>query len=331
MGAEGFRRICLVHAGALGDFVLALRLVNLFKSAWPRTTLDVLGRPETAGLALGRAGVDGLASLEMPGLHSFFAESAPLEPRCVAYFQRFDLIVDMLGGPGSLFAQRLGQACSARVVSIEVKPRPGCSQHITDQWIGDLLAAGLGLHDPHQPLPRLPFEAAQRFEARARLQKLMRTAAQPIVLIHPGAGSPKKCWPSASFQALAAALRQSGVQPIFVVGPVELDLHGPPFVQALEESGPVLQRLNIMEAAALIAAADAYVGNDCGMTHLAAAVETPTVALFGPTDPAVWRPLGSGVRVLRGRAGHAERFAGLDVATVHRAVLACLESPPRPA
>jgi ADP-heptose:LPS heptosyltransferase len=326
-----FGNICLVHAGAVGDFILALRVVELVKLAWPRATLEVLGRPQIAQVALGRAGVDGVGSVDMSGLHTFFADDLELDPRCVGYFGRFDLVVDMLGGPGGTFGRRVGKACSARVVSIDVSPRPDFAGHVTDQWIDDLLLAGIGPPGQRPGVPKLVFERAERFEARAKLQKLSRAAGEPIVLIHPGAGSASKCWPLESYQALAAALPHSNIQPVFLLGHVELELLGAAVTEALLQFAPVIHGVSLPEAAALIAAADAYVGNDSGMSQVSAAVETPTVALFGPTDPATWRPLGQHVRILEGKVEESSPFAGLDVAVVHRAVLECLDIPARPA
>jgi heptosyltransferase-2 len=327
VSGKGFRRICLIHVGAIGDFVLALRLIAILKATWPRATLEVLGRPETASIAVGRAGVDGVASVDTLGLHTFFVEGTELDAKARDYFAQFDLVVDMLGGPGSMLAANVG-TCVDCVVSIESRLRSDWRGHVSDQWIEDLLAADIGVDPRHRPLPALPFDRVERFEARARLQKLTPTAGQPIVLLHPGAGGTTKCWPIESFQALAGALHQDGVQAVFLVGPVELDVFGDPIVESLRAFAPVLREVALTEAAALIAGADAYVGNDSGMTHLAAAAEAATVALFGPTEPTAWRPLGANVRVLTGAADRKHPFAGLDVATVHQTVLSCLEKPP---
>ena len=56
---------------------------------------------------------------------------------------------------------------------------------------------------------------------------------------------------------------------------------------------------DLYELACWLASARLYIGNDSGITHLAAAVGTPVLALFGPTDPAIWAPRGPHVRVLR--------------------------------
>ena len=67
----------------------------------------------------------------------------------------------------------------------------------------------------------------------------------------------------------------------------------------------------------LLSYARLYIGNDSGMTHLAARA-CPTIALFGPTDPAVWAPLGQNVRVVRAPEGNLERIGVADVMNVIR-------------
>jgi len=116
--------------------------------------------------------------------------------------------------------------------------------------------------------------------------------AAPIIL-HPGSGSPKKNWPLDRFHALAAALTAKGHRVQWCRGPAEEDLSPPPGVEVLPE-------MPLKQLAKHLATARLYIGNDSGITHLAAAVDCPTIALFGPTNPTVWAPRGEHVRVLRG-------------------------------
>jgi heptosyltransferase-2 len=70
---------------------------------------------------------------------------------------------------------------------------------------------------------------------------------------------------------------------------------------------------NLRDLVGALSRCTVFVGHDTGVTHLAAAVKTPTVALFGPTDPDVWRPLGDHVEIIRGEGG---RIDAISVATV---------------
>ena len=109
-------------------------------------------------------------------------------------------------------------------------------------------------------------------------------AAHEAIVIHPFSGSPRKNWPMMKFRALADRLPKPVA---WCAGPHE------PLPGAVRFD-------DLYELACWLAGARAYVGNDCGITHLAAAVGTRVVAIFGPTDPAMWAPRGSHVRIVAG-------------------------------
>jgi ADP-heptose:LPS heptosyltransferase len=103
------------------------------------------------------------------------------------------------------------------------------------------------------------------------------------VILHPGSGGAAKVWPR--FTELAEALPDATI----LLGPCE---------QRLPTRNPVLESLSLEVVAGHLRNCRVFVGNDSGITHIAAYWGTPTVALFGPTDPRVWGPLGRRVRVL---------------------------------
>ena len=139
-------------------------------------------------------------------------------------------------------------------------PAPDCQTHCAD-----FFAAQVGAPTPS--IPCIPLTPSQK---------------RATVVIHPFSGSPRKNWPLHRYRELAHLL------PL----PVEWTA-GP------EEPLPTAHRsANLYNLAVWIAGAQAYIGNDSGITHLAAAVGTPVVALFGPTDPAVWAPRGPNVRIV---------------------------------
>ena len=105
-----------------------------------------------------------------------------------------------------------------------------------------------------------------------------------FVVIHPFSGSPRKNWPLENYRALAAQLEM----PVcWCRGPED-----PPLPDAVEIA-------DLYQLACWLARAELYIGNDSGVTHLAAAVGTPVLAFFGPTDPAVWAPRGPQVEIGR--------------------------------
>jgi ADP-heptose:LPS heptosyltransferase len=152
-----------------------------------------------------------------------------------------------------------------------------------------------------------PCEAdAHEQEAAAPLAALLPAG---FLALHPRSGSAVKNWPADRFAELVA--RHSGGRPWLLI-------EGPADAAAAETLARVPGALRARELpprvlGTLLSQAGAYVGNDSGVSHLAAAWGAPTLALFGPTDPAVWAPLGPRVRTLRSPTGAMD---GLSVEAV---------------
>ena len=104
------------------------------------------------------------------------------------------------------------------------------------------------------------------------------------VILHPGSGGALKVWPR--FAELAQALPGATI----LLGPCE---------RPLPTGNPVLENVSLEDLAEQLRNCRVFVGNDSGITHIAAYLGVPTVALFGPTDPGTWGPLGRRVTVLQ--------------------------------
>jgi ADP-heptose:LPS heptosyltransferase len=178
------------------------------------------------------------------------------------------------------------------------------------------------------PEPVLTVPAAVREAARKALAaKGIRRA---FAAIHPGSGSVRKNWPMERFGEVARRLREkAGRAVVWLVGPAEMERGIKPDARG----GAVLADLALETVAGILALADGYVGNDSGVTQLAAAVRgaegrtTPTVALFGPTDARVWGPRGRHVHIVRSRDG---TMTALGIEPVWSAVRAAIgEIAPR--
>jgi ADP-heptose:LPS heptosyltransferase len=140
--------------------------------------------------------------------------------------------------------------------------------------------------------------------------------ARPALIL-PGSGSPAKNWPAENFAALALRL-ESRLQVAIALGPAE-----PEALQSffITRRCRVLTNLELGELAGTAASAAIFIGNDSGVSHLAAAAGARGIALFGPTDPDRWRPLGR-VEVLA-----QSPLAALEVADVASAAEVILDLP----
>jgi heptosyltransferase-2 len=198
-------------------------------------------------------------------------------------------------------------------------------------------SAEIVAHSP-QPPPAGPHAAASLAQAVARLganpavapatcaASAAETAqAKPwlnrlgpcFLAIHPGSGAPRKNWPADRFAALAERLA-GGRSFLLIEGPAD----GEAATAASSLPGAVHARdLPPRALGAVLAQAGVYVGNDSGVSHLAAAWGAPVLTLFGPTDPAQWAPIGPRVKVLRASGETMDRLELEDVERAARDVL----------
>ncbi|WP_326637863.1 glycosyltransferase family 9 protein [Streptosporangium sp. NBC_01755] len=133
--------------------------------------------------------------------------------------------------------------------------------------------------------------------------------ARPVV-IHPGAGYPARRWPPERFALVAAELRRNGHEVVVTGSARERDLaERVAMLAGLPPSCVLAGRTGLCELAALVARARLVVCGDTGVTHLAAAFATPSVALFGPVAPAVWGPPQAGPHVVLWAGGHGDPHA----------------------
>ena len=138
------------------------------------------------------------------------------------------------------------------------------------------------------PLPELKVPAQELKSWRA--QRDLAYDASPIVTLSPGAVGAGKAWPVSHYTELAAALARDGASIWVLGGPNETPL-AKQIVEGASNRVRDLTSGDLRNAILALAAADLAVTNDSGLMHIAAAVGTPTVAIFGPTSPWHWKPL----------------------------------------
>lgn len=286
----------MIHGGALGDFVMSLRLVEALRRSGA-SHVAVLGKPALAELARACGNVDEVRDLETGHYHRLFARNAALPDDATAWLRQFNLAINTLTDRDQIVAGNLRQSGIRQVIDIDPRPRDDWTGHITDQWLHELASSGLSTHvNP----PRLTMPAAIRRDGEALLRRHLPDENPIPVIIHPGSGGRSKCWPINCFVDLIYSLGKCGFSPLVVLGPAELEGVTRTGISAIRNASPTIESPSLPELAGLIAAAQHYVGNDSGVSHIAAAVGAKTVAIFGPTDPNRWRPLGDSVRVVCG-------------------------------
>jgi hypothetical protein len=292
------RPFLCVRTGGLGDLLLLRRAVSTLH----RGGYDVwLLAPERhASALLGPGGVERVIDWEGPDvaalLHDDPSPDIPLAERlrqcaaAIVYSTNVPLI-----------------RAIARIVpdTVSHPPRPDGELHAAVWCTQPALAFAPDVAEP-PPCSATPGE-------RQRAGEILRALPVGFLAIHPGSGSPAKNWPMPRFAAIVEELAQ-GAAWLLVEGPAEAGRLG-----ALRQLPGVriASGLPPRVLGAALSAAGTYVGNDSGVTHLAASWGAPTVALFGPTNPTHWAPVGQRVRVLAAPSGD---LSALTVDEVLRAV-----------
>jgi ADP-heptose:LPS heptosyltransferase len=256
--------------------------------------------PATPGAALLDAGPGGVGRLipsDRADATSLFRGDAPSAA-----------LASALRAHDHAFAYTRNAAVSAsladlipRVVVHDPEPAPG-SGHAS-QWLARPLES-LGLSAAELPPSYRLGPDEERLGG-----ELCSELPDRFLAVHPGSGSAAKNWPVERFAALVEAMAR-GETWLLVEGPADAAS-----VAALRVlPGAVLARDRPPRAlGALLGRAGLYVGNDSGVTHLAAAWGAPTLGLFGPTDPAVWGPVGERATSV---ASRNRRMDGLELAEV---------------
>lgn len=269
-------------------------------------------------MGAGQSEVHELLPWDGPELASRLARRATSGP-LAAILARADAVVAYTRA-GSL-AQAL-RPRSGRLFQHDPSPPPG-GPHAA-WWLARPLAA-LGLRPAAErstseaPPPDLHFSSAEHAAAAALLSAL----PPRFLAVHPGSGSPTKCWPPDRFAELAARLAK-GSPFLVVLGPAEERQ------RCDDVPGAVTAReLPLRTLGALLSHAGLFVGNDSGVSHLAAACGAPTLALFGPTDPALWAPVGRRVQCLRAPDGTLEALTTDAVAEQASGLTSAASGPPR--
>jgi heptosyltransferase-3 len=127
------------------------------------------------------------------------------------------------------------------------------------------------------------------------------------IFIHPGSGSRKKCWPISNFIKTASLIENKGWEPEFILGPAEYDLFDR-LLRLKPLKAEVHRVETLTELASLLKTGGGFIGNDSGVSHLSAFLGLPTIAVFGPSDPEVWKPVGRAVEILWSGGGCSPCF-----------------------
>jgi heptosyltransferase III len=271
----------LYHAGALGDFLTTVPALRHWKLRNPGEKLVLLGQPRIGELAKDIGLIDEVFDVNDSRFPALFFEQSTSEAQAILSPFRTAIL---FAAPDSQIIENVRRSGIAKHYWQPPFPSAKEKIHIID-YHHSLFVDPKSLN-PEEKQPHL-FPST---ESMQRSFAIMPENNSPVA-VHPGSGSPRKNWPFERFGCVADTIRSKNIPVLWLAGPAD-----GAFAFPREDTIVVNQPLSV--CAALLSRCRAFIGNDSGIAHLAAGVGCPTIALFGPSDPAVWSPRGRQVDII---------------------------------
>ena len=292
-------RFLILRGGAIGDFIATLPVLQALRVQWPEAHIEIWGYPHIAELAVAGRLAESVVSLDRAEMARFFVPEPSFTDAQVTAVRSFDIVFNYLHDPVGQVRSNLLLAGAKQVLSGSPIIKRG---HAIPFLLEPLQA--LAIYET-EIVPALEFSEERREKGRKHLRSLG-LHGKPVV-VHPGSGSPTKNWPVARYVEIIHRLKEAGKDVVAVIGEADA---AEAAVLARELPGQaLLAGLSLVELAGALAESSVFLGNDSGITHLAAAVGLPVVTLFGPSDAETWAPRGrGGVKVVRAPEGELERL-----------------------
>lgn len=278
----GIRRVLVIFPGALGDFVCVIPAIEAIAGRHRGASIELMAQAELARFAVGRTAIVRGYSIDAPRVSRLFGESSAADPEAREFFGRYERIYSFFASNHERFRNALAAATDGEVSFHPFRPVDDfpSEPHIAAAYLRSIGAATAPMR------PRIEPNRDDLLAASEAIGSLGCDLSN-LIAIFPGSGSPAKNWPLDKFAMLARIL-SANASVVFILGPAESAIE-----QRLRDYDlPILKDLGLGTIAGIARLASGFVGNDSGVSHLAAAAGAPGVVIFGPTDPARWRPLG---------------------------------------
>lgn len=300
------RNVLVFHAGALGDFVLTWPVAAALGRLYPQSRIFYVTHGQKGKLAERALRIDS-TDIE-DGWHALFSPDAALPEAAEKLLASAHTVVTFLSDGQDAWAAN-ARRVAPEAMLVHLQP-PTISSPPVGEHASDFVARQLA------PWPAVETAVRQILRSVAARGVGGRGTPGGTIAIHPGSGGASKCWPVENFVELAARLKAAGRGVRFLLGEVEVERWSAEMINRLSAVAPVETPATLVELWATINVASAFVGNDSGPAHLAGIAAVPTVVVYGPTSPDIWKPLGPQVRAVRGEPIEAvtvdEVFAAIE-------------------
>lgn len=277
-------KILVIRGGAIGDFILTLPALAALRRTFPETSVELLGYPKLAELAQSAGIIDDYRAIEARSLAGFFARRGTLDPAMSEYFASFAVIVSYLYDPDEIFKTNVLKTTTAQFIEGPHRPDEQHDVHAVDVFLKPLEKFAIFDADP---IPRLQLRSGENLPTGRWLAA------------HAGSGSSRKNWPEPLWSELLRRLMEETEWSVLLVGG-EAEEGRAARLAAKLPAGRVrcVENRPLADLAGLLQQTRAFIGHDSGITHLAAALGLPLLALWGESNAQIWRPRHPEARIL---------------------------------
>jgi lipopolysaccharide heptosyltransferase II len=292
------KKVLFFKPGAIGDFLQALPALKALKKKFPAAHVTVMVSPGLDSLILGTPVADRVQVFDKAKLKKRLKDFIDFIVELRR--ERYDLFIDMQASSlRSFLVRKLSGAPTVLVYKKQKKYGTAERRlHAAENFMEALLPLGIAepVHDIELPVTADASNSADGFLARHGVDR-----ARPLIALNcsVGAARPARNWLPERFAALADRLiRELGATVVFIGGGEDRELVRNVIKSMKEKAVSAAGELSLSHSAALLARCACLVSSDTGPLHLATAVGTPVVGLYGSTDPRRTGPIGGGHRVL---------------------------------
>jgi predicted lipopolysaccharide heptosyltransferase III len=303
LSLEGIKKILLIQLGDIGDVVLTTPTIKTLKENHPSGEIFVLLRSHARQLLEGYPLVDGLFSLDKK--KKSFAEEIAYQRDILLGLrsERFDLSIDLRAGTRGAFVSFLsgarvrigryrgdGRLCRNRLFTHLVSPENELNQYAAMHSLNMLAPFDLEIEDTH---PELITTYEQQRSAENILREERIPPDRPILALHPFSRWGYKEWPIKNYAKLINYMCSRYKVSLIVTGSIEERARASEIARMSRSNVHNLAgTTSLGELAAILKKCSLLIGIDSAPMHIAAAVGTPTVTIFGPSSPLNWAPQG---------------------------------------
>jgi ADP-heptose:LPS heptosyltransferase len=282
------KKVLIWHQGALGDLILSLPAVYAIKNHRGGAGLHIVCRGDMSDIIVENNLAEEVTSNEKGIFGRLFEDRGRLPPDLKAFLAGFDGAFVFMRNRHDAFLDNV-RLHIHQCHHISTFPPPGVRMHVPRYQLEQLSEMGI---DTDEAFPVLN-AGSGRFLPEG----------PPFIAVHPGSGGRNKCWPLRRYMRLMEELHREGeVSFVVILGPAEDSGKYETLKKFIAEKGlrvEIIRDMPVSGIARVLKKAAFFIGNDSGIAHLASALGTPALVIFGPTDHEVWKPAGVNVGIVR--------------------------------